>query len=569
MKKTLIARIYLLSAAFMALALLFVYYLYTIQIRDHAQWVERGEANYIQVEKGVFKRGTIYVTPRIGDPLPAATTESGYILAIDYRELKDHVAAYHALQAIVPTLDREQFFEYAQGKLGWRELERRLSEDAAQQILALKLTGVHVVKTQWRVYPYGSVMARTIGFVGASDQDTILRGRYGVEKAYNENLLRPDTRQNTNLFAELFADVQASSTNVAESADLYTTIEPTVAHLLQNSLRAVHDKYQSEITGGIIMNPKTGEIYAMDALPTYDSNDRRGVPLETLMDPNVLGTYEFGSIIKPLTVAAGIDAGVIGRYTTYNDTGCTTLSTFTICNYDGRARGVTEIQQVLSQSLNMGVVHIQQLLGKDRFRTYFEKLQLGSETGIDAGGEVSGNIRNLQQKNDINYATAAYGQGIATTPIGTIRALATLANGGVLPAPRIGSKLRYLDGEEEAITFPPGDRVFAQETADTLSSMLTTVVDDALRGGKLKIPGYRVAAKTGTAFLTDGKGGYDKERYFHSLFGYFPAHDPKFIILLYTRDPKGVQYASETLAETYMSLVRELISYYEIPPDRQ
>src|SRR3990167_4582055 len=90
MKKTLIARIYLLSAAFMALALLFVYYLYTIQIRDHAQWVERGEANYIQVEKGVFKRGTIYVTPRIGDPLPAATTESGYILAIDYRSSSRH-----------------------------------------------------------------------------------------------------------------------------------------------------------------------------------------------------------------------------------------------------------------------------------------------------------------------------------------------------------------------------------------------------------------------------------------------------------------------------------------------
>jgi len=132
-----------------------------------------------------------------------------------------------------------------------------------------------------------------------------------------------------------------------------------------------------------------------------------------------------------------------------------------------------------------------------------------------------------------------------------------------------GDDMDDSDGEEETITFPPGDRVFAQETADTLSSMLTTVVDDALRGGKLKIPGYRVAAKTGTAFLTDGKGGYDKERYFHSLFGYFPAHDPKFIILLYTRDPKGVQYASETLAETYMSLVRELISYYEIPPDRQ
>ncbi len=568
MKKNFIGRIYFLNAVFIVLAMLFAYRLYTIQIRNHETWVARGEANYVQVEKGIFKRGSIYVTPRIGDPLPAATTQSGYILAVDYRELKNHVDAYTQLQGIVPTLDREQFFSYATGRLGWRELERRLTEDAAQQILALKLTGIHLVKTQWRVYPYGSVMARTIGFVGASDQDAVLSGRYGVEKAYDENLQRPSTKQNMNLFAELFADLRATSTNIAEAADLYTTIEPTVAHLLQNTLRSVHEKYQSEITGGIIMNPKTGEIYAMDAVPTYDSNNRQGVALETLMDPNVLATYEFGSIMKPLTVASGIDAGVIGRYTTYLDTGCTTLSTLKICNYDGVARGTTEIQQVLSQSLNMGVVYIQQLLGKDRFRTYFENLKLGSATGIDAGGEVSGDIRNLQQKYDINYATASYGQGIATTPIAMIRALATLANEGVLPAPRIGSKLRYVNGNEASITFPAGERVFSKETTDTVSSMLTEVTDNALLRGKLKIEGYSVAAKTGTSFLVDGNGGYDKERYFHSLFGYFPAHDPKFIILLYTRDPKGVQYASETLADTYMGLVRELISYYEIPPDR-
>ena len=567
MKKTLLARIYLLNAFFIVLAVVFVYYLYDIQVRNHELWVERGEANYVQIEKGIFKRGSIYVTPRIGDPLPAATMQSGYILAIDYRELKNHVDAYNQLQSIVPSLDREQFFEYAQGKLGWRELERRLSEEDAEQIRALKLAGVHLVKTQWRVYPYGSVMARTIGFVGASSQDDMLQGRYGVEKAYDENLQRPSTKQNTNLFAELFADLRAASTSATEAADLYTTIEPTVAHLLQNALRSVHEKYSSEITGGIIMSPKTGEIYAMDALPTYDSNDRRGVELKTLMDPNVLGAYEFGSIMKPLTVAAGIDAGVIGRYTTYNDSGCTTLNTLKICNYDGRARGTTDMQQVLSQSLNMGVVHIGQLLGKDRFRTYFENLKLDSATGIDAGGEVHGDIRNLQQKYDINYATASYGQGISTTPIGMIRALSTLANDGVLPAPRIGAKLRLLDGSEEKITFPAGDRVFAEETTDTLSNMLTIVVDEALRHGTLKLDGYSVAAKTGTSFLVEN-GEYDRERFFHSLFGYFPAHDPKFIILLYTRDPKGVQYASETLAETFMNLTRELISYYEIPPDR-
>lgn len=563
-------RIYIIIGLFACIACLFVYRLYMLQIRDHTVWLEKAESQYVVTESGVFKRGTIYVSPRTGNPLPIATTESGYILAVDYRELENPATAFETLAGVLPTLDREQFFKYTQGPLGWRELDKRVSDADADKIRAFGIKGVFVVKTQWRVYPYADVMARTIGFVGASDTDSTLRGKYGLELAYDDNLLRASNRKTVNFFAELFGDFTSGTTTVnAEEADVVTTLEPVVSHMLKNELDTVQKTYNSEITGGIIMNPKTGEIYAMDAVPSYDVNDRRGVPQDYFVNPNTRSLFEFGSIMKPLTVAMGIDAGVIGRGTTYNDTGCTTLNTLKICNWDGRARGVTTIQTALNESLNMGMVFVQQLLGKDRFRRYVENLQLGTTTGIDAGGDAPGIINNLRQNRDIEFATASYGQGIAMTPLAMARALAALANNGVVPSPRLGKTLRFADGSEESIVHPSSaDQVFSPATTETVSHMLTEVVDTALRHGTVKLEHMSVAAKTGTAFLAGANGGYDHDRYFHSMFGYFPSYDPQFLILLYTKDPKNVQYASETLTDALMSLTKDLVSYYEIPPDR-
>ena len=570
MRKTALKRIYAIIFFFACIVCVFVYRLYVLQIRDHGIWVERAESQYVVTEKGIFKRGTIYASPRTGSPLPIATTESGYILAIDYRELKNPDDAFVSLSKVLPSLDREQFFKYTQGPLGWRELDKRVSEERAGTIDALHIPGVHMVKTQWRVYPYGDVMARTIGFVGASDSDSTLRGKYGLELAYDDNLIRASDAKTVNFFAELFGDFTSGTTtkNTAEEADVVTTLEPVVSHMLQRELVTVQKTYSSEITGGIIMNPRTGEVYAMDAVPSYDLNDRRGVPQDYFVNPNTRSLFEFGSIMKPLTVAMGIDAGVVGRNTTYEDTGCTTLNTLKICNWDGRARGVTTIQNALNESLNMGMVFVQQLLGKDRFRTYVENLQLGNATGINAGGDSPGIINNLKQKRDIEYATASYGQGIAMTPMAMARALSTLANNGAVPSPRIEKSLRFADGTEALVARPPGEQVFAPQTTETVSRMLTEVVDTALRHGAVKLEHTSVAAKTGTAFLAGENGGYNHDKFFHSIFSYFPSYDPQFLILLYTKDPKNVQYASETLTDALMSLTKELISYYEIPPDR-
>jgi cell division protein FtsI/penicillin-binding protein 2 len=150
-----------------------------------------------------------------------------------------------------------------------------------------------------------------------------------------------------------------------------------------------------------------------------------------------------------------------------------------------------------------------------------------------------------------------------------VRALSALANGGTLVTPHLVKSIEYESGKVHTVGYPDGERVFKAETGEDITRMLVKVVDTALKGGKAKNPYYSIAAKTGTAQIADTQGGgYYDDRYLQSFFGYFPAYDPQFLIFLYTVEPKGVQYASETLTDPFMDLVQFLINYYAIPPDR-
>src|SRR5690606_34121409 len=142
-------------------------------------------------------------------------------------------------------------------------------------------------------------------------------------------------------------------------------------------------------------------------------------------------------------------------------------------------------------------------------------------------------------------------------------------NGGVLVNPHLTSRIEYEDGEIKEIIFPTGERVWSEKTSEDITRMLVKVVDEALRNGTVALPNYSIAAKTGTAQLVDRTtGGYYSDRFLHSFFGYFPAYDPKFLVFLYTEDPQGVTYASETLTDSFMEIAKFLINYYSIPPDR-
>jgi cell division protein FtsI/penicillin-binding protein 2 len=286
----------------------------------------------------------------------------------------------------------------------------------------------------------------------------------------------------------------------------------------------------------------------------------------------VQSEYEFGSIQKSLTMASGIDSGAITPDETYDDTGCIHPNGTTVCNYDLRARGVIPMIQILDQSLNVGASFIAQQMGHTTQRKYDTELGLGEKTGIDLPSEVTGNIRNLNTAQDVNYDTASFGQGIAVTPVEMIRAVGALANNGAIVTPHVATGIQLETGIVKPITYPAPVQVFKPSTVAAVTKMLVTVFPPDAKiameaDPTVKMPTVTVAAKTGTAQVVNPQGGYYRTVFFHSFYGYFPANNPKFIILLYTNRPQGVEYASGTLTSTFIDLTNFMVNYYDIPPD--
>jgi len=450
----------------------------------------------------------------------------------------------------------------------YEEIAKRVDPNLVEEIIKKKLDGVSFYKEKWRFYPGKDLASQTIGFLSYKGDD--LKAQYGLESYYDDVLERRDTGAFKNFFVELFSGLGQTLVEKKHlKGSLVTTIDPSVQAFAEATLEKVKDEYHPKTSGVIIMNPKNGEIYALALNPDFDLNEYNKVEdPETYNNRLVDGVYEMGSIVKPLTMAAGIDAGAVTPETTYDDKGFVKMNGATFYNYDKKGRGVVNMQVVLNNSLNTGVAFVVGRMGNQKFAEYM-KTFFGDKTGIDLPNEGLPLIGNLNSTRDIEYATASFGQGIALTPVSITRALAALGNGGLLVTPHVVKAIEYDAGFTQNIDFPKPKRIFKQETSEDISRMLVTVVDKALKGGAVALPNYSIAAKTGTAQIAKpGGGGYYDDRYLHSFFGYFPAYDPEFIVFMYTVEPQNAQYASETLTYPFMDIAKYLINYYEIPPDR-
>jgi cell division protein FtsI/penicillin-binding protein 2 len=553
-------------------AVLLIARLYHIQILNNEYYSDKAESQYVHTKTDLYSRGSILFTTRDGSVLSAAAIRSGYVLSANPEHITTSYEEFCAQLSDYIDITTEKCVSRVSvdGRI-YTELANRISKEESITISELDIDGSMLYKNQWRYYPGGSLAARSIGFIGYTDEGTELRGKYGLERHYDDVLFEERQVMSVNFFAELFSNLGelVYQKETGQTGDVVTTLEPSVSRMLDGVLQETNDQFESKLTGAIVMDPKTGEIVAMNAVPGFDLNDRSGATIDQFQNPLVENVYEFGSTIKALTMAAGLDSGAITPYTTYYDSGSIELDTFTISNYDGRGRGTVPMQEVLNQSLNTGVSFIVQEMGKEKFRDYFLDFKLGSETGIDLPNESYGLVENLNSPRDVEYATASFGQGIAMTPIAITRALATLANGGKLVTPHLAKEIQYDSGHVKEVRYPQGNQVLKQETSEEISRMLTLVVDDALLGGKVALPNHTIAAKTGTAQIPDPvNGGYYEDKFLHSFFGYFPAFEPEFIVFMYTVEPQGVKYASETLTTPFMDITKFLINYYSIPPDR-
>src|SRR3989344_1694197 len=451
---------------------------FLVQVVHSSAYSESADRQYATPSSNIYERGTIFFESKGGQLISAATQISGSKVAIDPSKISDAEGVYQKLSEVID-INRDDFINKA-SKLNdpYEEVANRLSKEQADAVSLLKIPGISIFKEKWRLYPGGTLASHILGLVGYKEAE--LGGRYGLEREYDEELRRDDDNLYINVFAEVFSNINKTFfKKETREGDVITTIEPQVQGFLENKLTEVKERYGVDAIGGIIMNPQDGSIYAMGVKPDFDPNDFSKTKTSTFSNPLIEGVLEFGSVVKPLVMAGALDAGVLTADTTYNDKGSVLVEKKEIFNFDKKGRGSgTSMQEVLNQSLNTGMVFVAQKLGKEKLRNYLLSYGIKDKTGIDLPNETSGLVSSiLKSPREIEYANAAFGQGIAFTPIGFIRAFASLSNGGNLVVPHIVKEIKYKNGSSKIMNYPTLTAKITKQTSEEITRMLVTVMD--------------------------------------------------------------------------------------------
>ncbi len=445
----------------------------------------------------------------------------------------------------------------------WLFVRRRLPEETAVRIAALHLAGLGFEMEAKRLYPNGGVGAQILGFV---NDDGV--GQYGVEGRYAAALAGTPGRlvvardpANRELALGLRTAVPAKNGD-----DLSLTIDLAVQNAVERELAAVVEREKA--TGGaiVVLDPKDGAVLAIASSPTYDPARVGSADAEALRNRAISWTYEPGSTMKAITVAAALDKGAITPSTSYQDVGYAVIGGRKLCNAQCKVYGPTTVTQILARSQNAGAVFVASKLGAGDLNAYLQAFGFGQRTGVDLSAETTGIVRPLAEWYPVDLGTISFGQGLSVTPLQLASAYAAIANGGTLYQPYVVASRRDADGEHR--TAPVAvRRVISEETSRTLVTMLTTTVDNGIANAA-SLKGYSVAGKTGTAQIPSDDGSYVDDAYISSFAGFVPAIDPKMVVVVVLERPESKLLGTVPAMNTFKAIATDALRYARVQPDR-
>lgn len=493
------------------------------------------------------------------------TTLCEYFPELDYNTLKQYV-----------TINPETGELYMNNH--WKYLVKGIERSVKEELEAMNLKGVYFEKSSKRSYPLNSSACHLVGFTRGDAQ-------WGLEGYYNSYMEGTPGRS---FILYNGADSVVHQDYDAKDGDtIITTIDYNIQKIAEEVVAETAAEWPAKNVAAMVMDPYTGEVYAMAESHSFDLNNPNEIPewetditytenwdqLSNEEQLNYLNTmwknfcvsdtYEPGSIFKPMVVAAGLEEGVITPNSSFPCGGYTDIGGYRIHCQLRSGHGTINIEQIMAQSCNMGVIQIANLLGVDKFYEYQREFGFGDYTGIDLPGEAAGLLHEKEAIGPTELATMSFGQTFNCTSIQVIAAFSSLINGGNLVKPHVVSQIVDADGnvvlenDTEVVR-----RVISEKTSAYMRTALKATVENGL-AKKLQIDGYSIGCKTGTA--EQGSRTND-DLWAPSNMSYFPAENPKYIVFTVINQPSDYVEGVQTPTPMTKKLIEGIIKYDNLEP---
>ena len=509
---------------------------------------KQGDARILRRVKIEANRGII--VDRHNQPLAISTAVASYYFNPKlFKPTAKQIKALAKALSVSPSYIRKRI-RRGKGR-GFFYLKRRLPMSTQVAVKALHIPGLSIMQESRRYYPQGEIASHVLGFTNIDD-----RGQEGLELAYDQ-WLTGVAGEKLVVHDRLGREVETVSIKKKPKPGrtLQLALDAKIQYIAHEALEKAVQKFDARSGSLVVLDARNGDILAMVNQPTYDPNHKNGVPVENFRNRAVTDVFEPGSTMKPFTVAQAL---ISKKFTTRSkiDThrGHMRIGGYTI--RDDLNFGTVTLEQLLQKSSNIAAAKIMLSLDARKYWKLLQAIGLGQRTESGFPGEAEGVVNGRDRWYPSELATMAYGYGISVSALQLAHAYSILAAHGV------SHPVSFVKRTEE----PMATRVLPRDVADTVVHMLESVVKKGGTGTRAAIPGYRVAGKTGTAYIASGKG-YDKKRYASSFVGMAPASNPRLVVAVVIHEPKHRHFGAVVAAPTFKTVMERSLHLLQVDPD--
>lgn len=516
-----------------------------LQIRKGSLYEAMASGQHFSVSTPVVERGSIFLG---NGEVCLAQNKIKIFLYISSQKISVSEIGQIAI-SLAPFLglsENELADEIQKSSLFKKEIPEGQLGNIEDYIKERETTSIWTEEVSTRFYPHNALASQLLGFVNGEGM-----GQYGLESYYNNLLSGQEER---------VAIINS------QGADIFLTIDYNFQYFAEKLLKEAKQQWDIDSGQIIVEEPQTGKILALANFPNFDGNkygeeNNLGIFINTVTQK----LFEPGSVFKPITMVAGLEEQIVTPETKYIDEGFVNVGGKSIYNFGKRVWGEQAMIDVLEESINTGAVFVEQQLGSQVLWKYIKDFGFFEKTEIDLPGEVASANEGLKNGYPRDFAAASFGQGVMITPIQLIRAFGALANNGRMMQPYVVEKIARPNGQIVTIQPKAVKQVVSEVTAAKITAMLISVVKNgAGRAGQ--IPGYYITGKTGTAQVPVKGGGYSDTETIQSFIGYFPALNPKYLVLIKLDNPKGIDSSGHSAAVIFHDMAKYIIDTKQIPP---